>query len=298
MASPTIHALRRSLGQRTRSLASATALGAMLTACSGVGSDIVTPSTSLKSAPSTMRELTAPAQYKLWWDMTRACSGLSRDVSGVRWYTTADTALRTSADGASGIAGEWTASTNSIELVQAHVNDGSVVRHEMLHAFIVASGHPAEQFAGDCAGYVNCVGSCAAAVGVRPLAPASALRVTTDSLRITQRIFPARIDLSTDPDGWFALMVEATNARPYPVWVHLAKFPGRPSSAATFGYAALNMSQQDYVDGDSISFLPGETKRMIFDLKAKEYVANYRTTTIRGFFNASTLPAQTLNIVQ
>ena len=85
------------------------------------------------------------------------------------------------------------------------------------------------------------------------------------------------------------------NPNAYPVWVRLKSFPGRPDASATFGYATEAGSHQFMMSGDAISFGPNETRRAVFDLSAKDVASAQGVAKIRGFFNAETLPEQSLN---
>ena len=238
-------------------------------------------------------EFTPPAQYALWWQMAQSCSGLTRDMGEVRWLTDPSSTSRTVEGTADTVVGEWYSGTSSIVLTREYLNDPGVVRHEMLHALLRDSGHPAAVFRDACGGYVVCGGSCARAVGQAPAAPVDARRVDADSLVVTQSLTREVRDGSTG-QSWFALVVQATNTRPYPVWVKLEPFPGRPEVATTFGYASARTSHQNEITGDSISFGAGETKRFVFDLTSDQYVTENGSRTIRGFFNSVRLPELTI----
>ena len=242
-------------------------------------------------------EFTPPAQYALWWEMAQACSGLRRDMREVHWLTDPSSNRRTLEGTADTVVGEWYSGTSSIVLTREYINDPGVVRHEMLHALIRDPGHPAAVFRDGCSGYVVCGGSCGRAVGAIPPAPADARRVPVESLMVRQALLPATITLADD-DAWFALVVTVTNARPYPVWARLSPFPGRPGIAATFGYATAMGSHQNEINGDSLSIGAGETKRYVFDLKVRQYLAEGGSPAIRGFFNSAVLPELALAIAR
>ena len=247
-------------------------------------------------AKPVIQEFVPPAHYALWWEMTKSCSGLDRDVSGIRFYAEPASALQPTDGSTASTAGEWDASTSSIKLIDAATSSPTVVRHEMLHALLVAGGHPADKFGRDCQGYVNCEAACAESLGDRPQVDVNAARVEVTDLEIAQRLVPAQIDLSKDAEGWFALVVEVHNPRPYAVRVNLQSFPGRPGVAATIGYAGDRVSHQEYVNGNTIALLPGETQRMVFDLRATDFVTENGSARIRGFFNSDSLPVQTLSV--
>src|SRR4051812_17084502 len=149
----------RTWRQTALSLTCAGTLAVLVAAC---GTSATDPSPMpLPDGPRALQPYAAPAQYALWWEMTRSCSGLDRDVSAVKWYSEPADQLRPSDDGTTSIAGEWDASKNSITLISDAVAQPAIVQHEMLHALLVAGGHPADKFGEDCASYVNCEGACA-----------------------------------------------------------------------------------------------------------------------------------------
>ena len=76
----------------------------------------------------------------------------------------------------------------------------------------------------------------------------------------------------------------------------LDPFPGRTDIAATIGYAGARVSHQEYVSGVLLPLHAGETQRVVYDLRAKDFLAENGSARIRGFFNNDSLPALTLNI--
>lgn len=283
----------RTVRNAVSAFASVASLSFMMSACSRITDP--TPTTAAAVVPSLAREIAPLPEYALWWKMTEACSGLTRNVNEIHWYSDPGPALRVDPNSADSVVGQWIAATNSIVLVQDELRNAAVVRHEMLHALLRAGGHPRAAFRQDCAGYVNCEAACLRADGPDPLVPSSAPWISVEQLIVRQSVNPARVQLTPQGDGWFALIVEVKNPYSYPVWVRLKPFPGRPDVSATFGYATESGSHQSIVQGDSLSFGPNETKRTVFDLTVKEFMAASGTPKIRGFFNAETLPEQTLN---
>jgi hypothetical protein len=94
----------------------------------------------------------APEYYAQWWRDTEACSGLTGDMSRIRWYVVPNSS---SFDyrGAS-YAGYWW-ETHDIVLAGRAVDQQGVVRHEMLHDLLATGDHPDEYFKVKCAGVVN-----------------------------------------------------------------------------------------------------------------------------------------------
>ena len=281
----------------TRLATVAGACAMTLAACSSATSPVEPRATDISASPLSLR-YAQPAQYSMWWQMAKECSGLSRDVSGVQFYAVEASELNTSDDTTATTAGEWFSSSNSIAILKSETNNAAVVRHEMLHALIVAGGHPADKFRDSCSGFVNCEAACAQQVGAQPVAPATAEHVELSDIALTQRVYPAQINMSADPEGWFALVIEVHNPHAYPVWVNLKPFPGRSDIAATFGYAAGTTTHQSYVNGESLSLMAGETKRVVYDLKAKDYMAETGSREIHAFFNSQQLPVVTLNVAE
>lgn len=285
----TLHSRRHHLARRAR-LAGALFPLLVLALAAACGKRITEPLPEIGAT-----EFEPLPQYALWWDMAQSCSGLRRDMAEIRWLTDPSSSRRTIDGGTDTVVGEWYAGSSSIVLTREYLSDPGVVRHEMLHALLHDAGHPAPVFRDGCSGYVVCEGSCARSAGPLPPAPPLAPRVPVESLTIRQSIAPAKVRL-TNGDAWFALVVEATNARSHPVWVRLRPFAGRPGVAATFGYATAETSHQNEIAGDSVSFAAGETKRYVFDLTVKQYLAESRSPVIRGFFNAVTLPELPIQI--
>ncbi len=92
----------------------------------------------------------APPVYQTWWSRTEACAGLAGALQEVRWYTVPNSRVFPTAAGPE--VGRWSRGGNGIEIViaGAYLDDEMVVRHEMLHALLDQSGHPAEYFVDRC----------------------------------------------------------------------------------------------------------------------------------------------------
>jgi hypothetical protein len=242
-------------------------------------------------------DFSVPPQFDLWWRMTESCSGRSGDLGKIHWQVAPGAYL--SIAGTDTVVAEWTAAGNRIVVTQDAMRDPAVVRHEMLHALLGVTTHPAAAFRDSCGGYVNCVDSCAREVGAMRPADQMAPRMSATLLRVTQQIAPAQVSLSSGTQGWFALILEVTNPMPYAVWARLKPEDGNPGAAATFGYATARGANYSYVAGDSVSFGAGETKRVVFDLTAQStFAANGKSTEIRAFFNSNMAPSITVGIVQ
>jgi hypothetical protein len=87
-----------------------------------------------------------PDQYRIWWEKTQACSGLSGDFDRVRWEVVPGQSFRC---GGGQCAGHWQ-SDHHIFIASDYTDHEMVVRHEMLHDLIGHSGHPNPPFGEGC----------------------------------------------------------------------------------------------------------------------------------------------------
>lgn len=106
-----------------------------------------------RSPPPNAQRFAPPAIYARWWGMTDACSGACGDFSAVSWYHVPGYGFKSDGQLVSGL---WESRDNRIVIADTSLDDGSVVRHEMLHALVRGGGHPRAQFLGGCAALVAC----------------------------------------------------------------------------------------------------------------------------------------------
>jgi hypothetical protein len=90
--------------------------------------------------------MTAPDVYRLWWDKTEACSGLSGDFDRVEWLVVPGHGFTCSSGQC---AGHWE-SDHRIFIAQDWAQNEMVVRHEMLHDLLGRPGHPNPPFGHGC----------------------------------------------------------------------------------------------------------------------------------------------------
>jgi hypothetical protein len=93
-----------------------------------------------------------PSIYAVWWKETERCSGVTGDPSAIRWFQLPG-AHYFYLDGVA-YDGTWW-ETRWILIAGGDLNDGALVRHEMLHDLLRQTGHPAEYFKVKCAGVVS-----------------------------------------------------------------------------------------------------------------------------------------------
>ncbi len=90
--------------------------------------------------------MAAPDVYRLWWDKTEACSGLSGDFDRVEWLVVPGHGFTCSSGQC---AGHWE-SDHRIFIAQDWAQNEMVVRHEMLHDLLGRPGHPNPPFGHGC----------------------------------------------------------------------------------------------------------------------------------------------------
>lgn len=214
--------------------------------------------------PSGSEPFSAPAAYRLWWQMAETCSGRSASFDRVQWFVVPGARSLSSTD--AGLQGEWFADGNRIVLAGESQMDGSLVRHEMLHSLLgnTSVNHPRDQFLGRCGGVVACDERCVADAGPPPALPSNTPVVTGDSMEVGVEVTPAAPSASTY-DGYFAVAITARNPATHPVIVRL------PELDYTYRYSVVAPSfglegAGSPVDVGATHFAPGETKRYVFDM--------------------------------
>jgi hypothetical protein len=240
-------------------------------------------------------EWTPPARFALWWRMTESCSGRQGDLRAIRWYIVPGA---TSMDvNGQRVQGE-TIGTDKIILVDSHRLDGSLVRHEMLHALLGVGGHPRDAYLVACNDIVVCDGACEVEAGGRPEPPVDAVELTPRDVGARIEIVP-REPVASQDSGAVAMIVSITNPLATPAWVRLSPRDSSDPLGDTFGIAI------DYNDGGRccaewannailgtrFPLAARETRRWVWegDLLAGEY-------GIRAWFNADTTARVVLDV--
>jgi hypothetical protein len=265
-------------------LACACAAALLVVACS----DVTAP------LPTGAIEWNPPARFALWWQMTESCSGRQGDLRAIRWYIVPGA---TSID-IDGKSVQGVTIGNRIVLADAYRLDGSLVRHEMLHALLRGeNGHPRDAFLVACNDVVVCDSVCEADAGGRLHPPADAPELLPHDVVTRVEVVPRQPAASKD-SGAVAFIVSITNPRATPVWVRLTPPGSSDAIGLTFGLAidygdtrGTAYRGQTGIRGTRFPLLPNETRRYVWDtdLTAGTY-------GIRGWFNADTASRFTLNV--
>jgi hypothetical protein len=224
------------------------------------------------TAPDGSAVFDAPAVYSRWWQDVEQCSGLTGDLSSVRWYM-APTGQSLTVKGQP-VDAYWASAGNFIVLSTGTKYAGSLIRHEMLHALARSSRHTRTLFLQRCAGVVVCTQTCVA--DAEPIdVPTITPRVPPDSIDIWSTIEPSTPTSAVD-SGFFTVTVWARNHSTRPVVVTLPP-SGDAAPSLSFSYRIdgetfqVTMQHDDRAwDPGAYYFLPGETKREVFDMVVRE----------------------------
>jgi hypothetical protein len=231
--------------------------------------------------------LEPPIQYAFWWQTVQACSGKSGAMADVTWYYVPDTpALEVNGDS---LPGAWYGQKNTIILAGDILDNGQLVRHEMLHALAGSANHDRALFIDACDGVVACNGPCLEETGGPYTPPANAVTIDPSGLQLSVRIDP----LNPQPGvqgGWIEIVVMARNPTASPVWVPLTPISQGAPWSNTFGYTfdcatACNTSTGTFYNqivGSSFGFAPNATRTFVFDRQIP-----LGTFAVRGAFNGS-----------
>jgi hypothetical protein len=233
----------------------------LLTACGDATAPVRRPSPRLE-------RFAPPPVYDLWWSMARDCSGRNGSLHGVAWYVVPGT--RSIVVNGKSYKGYWYALGNRIVLAEAAVLDGSLVRHEMLHALTSRGPHGRSDFLERCGGVVSCEGECLDDAGPLPPPDPGIVRVKSQGLDIDVVLNPQTPSRSLF-DGHFTMTVTARNPYGHAILVELPP-AGDAGPSVTFeyrvefsgGYAQSNGRSWD--DGVT-RFAVAETKQYVFDFR-------------------------------
>ena len=225
--------------------------------------------------------------------MTSECSGKTRAFSEMRWFVVPGVSLFWR-DG-SVVNGFWSREGNKIVLAEGAIDDGEVVRHEMLHALENEGRHTRGAFIERCGGVVSCMSACIDAASRSPHGGTALPHVAASLMEIDVAVDP--IDpVATAYDGHFAVTVLVKNPAKDSVVVTL---PGVEEGVRTpsFRYELSDGSEGvayslPAPDSGMMVFGPGETRRAVFDFKISTSFRGMRVLppgsySVRGGFGAA-----------
>lgn len=94
--------------------------------------------------------MAAPAEYLEWHRKTKACSGLTGEFVALEWYVVPGVSTFGTPRGPQVGMWETQGGINRIIIAGQYAGHEMVVRHEILHALLGRSGHPANYFVSRC----------------------------------------------------------------------------------------------------------------------------------------------------
>ncbi|HTL58235.1 MAG TPA: hypothetical protein VL361_21290 [Candidatus Limnocylindrales bacterium] len=223
-----------------------------------------------------------PAVYARWWSMTEACSGHSGDLRVVQWYRVPGMGFLHEGQE---VTGFWGSRTNRIVLADEAIDEGSVVRHEMLHALLQKAGHPRSQFLGACASVVTCSSACVEDAGRWHPPQQNYVVVPSESLEVASVIELGPPE--ADGQRFLALEVSVRNPVGRAAIVATAA-PGDSLTRYAFGVSLRGSSGgisgfQKAADSSTLFFEPFETKRWLYEFKVAAYLDEFHVVP-GGYF--------------
>lgn len=242
--------------------------------------------------PRSAKPFSPPAVYARWWSEVEQCSGASGDLSGVSWYEAPINDIHPDGRPAGGY---WNSYDNRIVIASEYRLRGILVRHEMLHALVRGSGHPREQFLGNCAGLVVCTDRCVTDAGAWH-APAGLSFVPVDSVRIDD----SGVLLTRDASGqrWFELRIRVTNPATTPVFVESVAMATAVADLRQKS-GGIELGSANY-DSSSLTFAPDATREWLFDFLVSDSLTTWTVTPgklmYRGLFAGRSTAIDSLTI--
>jgi hypothetical protein len=229
--------------------------------------------------------------------MTEGCSGRSGDLGAVHWYRVPGSRFIFRGQP---VAGYWNSSTNRIVLAEDAIEQGDMVRHEMLHALLRRPGHARSQFLGSCASLVSCQGICIKDEGVWHLPRSDYAVLPPDSLNVAARA--ELLPRESDGERWFALEISVQNGGARAL---LVAAPGASATPHSFGYDLRGPSGglgggEIAADSSTLFFQPFETKKWLFEFRVSSDVSEHHITPgsylVRGDYGRHRSPDATITI--
>lgn len=229
-------------------------------------------------------------RYKAWWQAVEACSGRTAPLGAIHWYSAGEETIPFDEDGVNGIAYRGTAPV--IVIASRHLNDGDVVRHEMLHVLLDRDGHPGEYFVQRCGGIVTCQDACLREAGYPTDPPVADTTVDIRLLPATVRVYPNQVSLTAD-SGWVTVVVETRNPLPRPVAV-LLPTPTRIQRLLWYDLQAIARdSTSTFLS--QVVFGPSAPSRAAFDVRISPQTSP-GSRELRGGFSINSAATATLQI--
>jgi hypothetical protein len=154
------HALRIDMPARTSPIRLIIAVAAAVVSSVSCRDFVATPAFAAPALPAGAEALIPPSTYAEWWRATEQCAGRVGALSRVRWFSVPGRTSFAYLDGQ--YDGYWWDDVHWIILAGDKVDNGMIVRHEMLHELLGRGDHPPAFFQERCAAVVQCNDVCRA----------------------------------------------------------------------------------------------------------------------------------------
>jgi hypothetical protein len=105
--------------------------------------------------PPTAQQFTPGPVYREWWSQVEGCSGRTGAFDAVRWYVVPGDEPFRVATIRQPVLGYWDSLANRIVLLEWVPSATELVRHEILHALLKRTDHPAEYFERRCGALIS-----------------------------------------------------------------------------------------------------------------------------------------------
>ena len=230
-------------------------------------------------------------RYRGWWLAVEACAGRTAPLGAIRWYSAGGETIPFDRDGVNGIA--YPGDVPVIVMAGRHVNDGQVVRHEMLHVLLRGDGHPGEYFVQRCGDIVACEDACRRDAGYPGVPTSADTTIAVTTLQTTVHAYPNPVSLTAD-SGWVTVVVTAHNPLRRAVSVALP-MPTRFQRLLWYDLQAIRSDSVGTV-ASTVVFPASGTSRAVFDLRIGPQTST-GIRELRGGYSVARATPDTLRIV-
>lgn len=230
-------------------------------------------------------------RYAAWWQAVEACSGRTAPLGEITWYRAGAETIPDVGESYNGLT--YQGDVPLVVIAGSHVNDGVVVRHEMLHVLLHRNGHPGEYFVKRCGGIVACGDACLREGGFPVTQPNPDTTIGAAALETTVHAYPNPVSLTAD-SGWLTVVVEAHNPLPREAFVALPQ-PSRLQRLFWYDLQAIRVDSIGTGYPNAV-FAPAETQRLAFDLRVSPLTST-GARALRGGYSIALAPNDTVRIV-
>lgn len=218
--------------------------------------------------PKVAAPMAPPVEFRTWWEVVESCSGRTARFDNVRWFRADDLMIRGEL-----ALGAWFRTGNRIALLGSRSFPPAIVRHEMLHAILQDSDHPAEFFQSRCGDVVVCGRDCP-----NESVPDSVTAGSFDEMEVRLSVFP-RVPSISRYAGQLSFVVTVTNNANRTVYLRQSGFGFDQCPVGVLLSVADDPSRSvlrcDYIGFGGLPrfYLPGESRSVVVDVNLQSLEA-------------------------